>query len=309
MSERATFALPPSRLALEPSDLVSLSDGHRTHELRITEIGEHGARDVTALGSDRTVYAPPAVTLRPVAVPAAPRLAGQPRVEFLDLPLLNSSDAAESAYVAAAQDPWPGGIALYRAPEEANFRLAAELSAPAVFGTTLDPLPAAPSGRITRPGQFRIALDRGALASVTPLALFSGANLAAVCTPEGTWEVFQFRSAQLVAPATYALGEMLRGQGGTEHAMRAPLAAGVAIVRTPGGRDVRPRHQRDWYVYCEPHGQESALGAHLDSDLPGACRWRFQPTCLSPFRLMEALSRCWWNPGAPCSMSCGTTWR
>ena len=81
---------------------------------------------------------------------------------------------------------------------------------------------------------MRVKLDSGALASVTELALLGGANLAAVRNADGEWEVLQFLSAVLTAPATYTLTGFLRGQAGTEHAMRAPLAAGARFVLLDG---------------------------------------------------------------------------
>jgi len=102
--------------------------------------------------------------------------------------------------------------------------------APTVTGLTLDALPAAPTSRYDRASKIRVALDQGSLASVTELALFAGANLAAIVNADGQWEVLQFQSAVLTGPATYELSLFLRGQAGTEAAMRAPLAAGARFV-------------------------------------------------------------------------------
>ncbi len=227
--ERAQFALPPSRLALEPGDVVTLDDGHRVHDLRLVEVGDHGVREISALGIDQGVYAPALVSRRAASSVPATVLAGQPLMHFLDLPLLRDDDPGACGYVAAAQDPWPGGVAIYRAPEEAGFTLQAIASAAATTGRTLDPLSSAPSGRAFT-GGLRVVLDRGALASVTELAWLGGANLAAVQNPDEEWEVLQFREAELIAPSTYLLGGLLRGQGGTEHAMRNPLPAGAPFV-------------------------------------------------------------------------------
>jgi hypothetical protein len=46
--------------------------------------------------------------------------------------------------------------------------------------------------------------------------------------------VLQFLAATLTAPATYTLSGFLRGQAGTEHAMRPPLAAGARFVLIDG---------------------------------------------------------------------------
>ena len=106
--------------------------------------------------------------------------------------------------------------------------------APAVTGVTLDPLPAGATSRFDRATTVRVKLDQGALASATELALLAGANVAAIQNDDGAWEVLQFQSAVLTAPATYTLTGFLRGQAGTEHAMRAPLAAGARFVLLDG---------------------------------------------------------------------------
>jgi hypothetical protein len=212
---------------------VSLTAAGRTRLLRITEVGEHGARDIEALGLDPDVYADAPGAARQQAGGVAV-IAGQPFVAFLDLPLLRSDMAPASGYVAAAQTPWPGPIAIYRSPEASGFQFKAIALAPAVTGVTLDPLPAGVTSRLDHATSVRLALDSGMLASATELALYGGANLAAVRNDDGQWEVLQFLSAVLTAPATYTLTGLLRGQGGTEHAMRTPLAAGARFVLLDG---------------------------------------------------------------------------
>jgi hypothetical protein len=91
-------------------------------------------------------------------------------------------------------------------------------------------LPPAVTSRYDRASTVRVKLDQGALVSVTELALLAGANAAAIENADGSWEVLQFQSAVLVATSTYELSLFLRGQSGTEAAMRAPLAAGARFV-------------------------------------------------------------------------------
>ena len=231
--ERAQFALPPSRLALEPGDAIDITVNGRTQLLRITEVGEHGARDIEALSLDPDLYAdaPPAARGRSGSVSV---VAGQPLVAFLDLPLLRGDEPPAAGYVAAAQSPWPGPIAIYRSPETSGFQLKALASAPATAGVTIDPLPAGPTSRLDRATSVRVQLDAGMLESVTELALLGGANLAAVRNDDGGWEVLQFLSAVLAGPATYTLTGLLRGQAGTEQAMRTLLGAGARFVLLDG---------------------------------------------------------------------------
>ena len=47
---------------------------------------------------------------------------------------------------------------------------------------------------------------------------------------DGEWEVVQFQTATLIAPGTYVLSKLLRGQGGSEFAMRPSVAAGARFV-------------------------------------------------------------------------------
>jgi hypothetical protein len=227
--ERAQFTLPPSRLALEPGDVVAVTAHDRTRLLRIIEIGEHGARDIEARGLDPDVYANAPGTTRTTGG-AVGVIAGKPFIVFLDLPLLRGDEPPAAGYVAAAQNPWPGPIAIYRSPEDSGFQLKAMVLGPAVTGVTLDPLPDGATSRLDRATSIQVKLDQGALASVAELALLGGANAAAIQNDDGAWEVLQFQSAVLTAPATYALSGFLRGQAGTEHAMRSALAAGARFV-------------------------------------------------------------------------------
>ncbi|HEY0302229.1 MAG TPA: hypothetical protein VGC36_12870, partial [Rhizomicrobium sp.] len=61
-----------------------------------------------------------------------------------------------------------------------------------------------------------------------------GANALAVENAAGEWELLQFATAALVAPGEWALTRLLRGQAGSEGAMRDPVAAGARIVLLDG---------------------------------------------------------------------------
>ena len=227
--ERASFSLPPSRLAIEPSDAVTINRHGRSHLLRVTEIGDHGARDMEAKGLDPDVYDRVASPER-VAPIAAPVASGQPLVYLLDLPLLTGDEALNTGYVAAAQSPWPGPLAVYQSPDTTGFTLKAIVNAASIVGETRDALATGPTSRIDHGNRLTVKISAGQLASVTLLQLLAGANVAALRTASGEWEVFQFTSATLVAPKTYQLTGLLRGQVGTERTMPALLAAGAAFV-------------------------------------------------------------------------------
>ncbi len=227
--ERASFSLPPSQLAIEPGDSVRIAGADGGRLLRVTEIGEHGAREIEARSLDPEIYASGAGKDRR-GRSGVPVIAGQPLVAFVDLPLLRGDEPAAAGYVAATQTPWPGSVAIYGSPETTGYVLKGLATAPATVGVTLDDLPPGPEGRIDHASRLRVRVEGEALTSCTLLQLFSGRNVAAVCNVDGAWEVLQFANATLIGPGSYELTRLLRGQGGTERAMVTPLAAGARFV-------------------------------------------------------------------------------
>ncbi len=231
--ERAAFKLPPSALALEPGDTVTISVGGEARLLRVTDVGEHGVREIEARAVDPEVYGG-VVSVSREGVGGDVPLAGRPVVEFLDLPMLRGDEPPEAGYVAAFQSPWPGGVAIYSSPETSGYALRAVADVPAVMGETLDELPAGQAG-VIEGRRFRVEVASGELTSVSRLQLLAGRNVAALRNEAGDWEVLQFETATLVAPSVYELSGLLRGQGGTEGAMAAPLAVGAPFVLLSGG--------------------------------------------------------------------------
>ena len=226
--ERAAFKLPPSALALEPGDTVSLQVGPDARLFRLTEVGEHGVRDMQARSIDPQVYGATPAPVRP-GPPTAAVISGQPALYFLDLPLLRGDETPSNGYAVTLQQPWPGGVAIYASPETSGYNLKAIASAPATLGTTLTALPAGPTARWDRSNVLRVTLGFGTLTSASLIQVLAGANVCAVQTPSGDWEVLQFTQAQLVAPLTYALSGLLRGQAGTDAAL-AVIPAGSPFV-------------------------------------------------------------------------------
>jgi hypothetical protein len=226
--ERGSFALPPSLLALEPGDGIALDLGHRIARYRITGIADAGAREADGVSDMPGLFAPSDAPPRET-VPAAPRDFGPPLAVFMDLPLLSGTETPHAPRIAVAADPWPGGIALYR-QDGTGISLDRVLSVEARLGRTASPLAAGPVSRWDEANGLLVTMASGALSSASERAVLDGANLAALETTAGNWEVIQFREAGLVAPATYLLRGLLRGQAGTEAAMQEVLAEGARFV-------------------------------------------------------------------------------
>jgi hypothetical protein len=227
--ESADFALPMSRLALAPGDVVALSAGGRRRLVELRELTDTESRRVKARTIDPDIFALPlgAVRRRP---PPAPSPVGPVEALLLELPTLRSEGAPVLLRAAVFADPWPGPVAIWRARDGASFERIALAAARCLIGETLDALPRGPASRWDKLNRVRVQLHGGALASASDLAVLGGANAAAVRRADGVWEVLQFANAMLVAERTYELSRLLRGQAGSEWAMGDPLPAGAPFV-------------------------------------------------------------------------------
>ncbi|MFC7053809.1 glycoside hydrolase/phage tail family protein [Hansschlegelia quercus] len=232
--ERGEWALPPSRLALEPGDLVRFSAHGRTMLMRLDSVGEEFARPVKATRADPDAREVERVVAerRP---PGDPARAAAPVFEVLDLPLLTGDEPAHAPRLAAYGKPWTP-VAVYRSENVESFLLDQVLASPATIGRLTAPLGAHPSGRFDRTNALEVEIgpDR-VLESRAEEAVLAGGNVAAVRGASGAWEVLQFLDAELVGAGRWRLTGLLRGQAGTEDAIGADEGAAFVLIdqRTP----------------------------------------------------------------------------
>ena len=234
MRETATFALPPSRLALDVTDEVIYTTAGRDHRLRLTQIDDSESRAIQAVATDPSIYEPltgPSRGPLPVRVLSQP---GRALLVFLDLPLLTGNEVPWAPTAAAFASPWPGGTQVMRSASDANFVLDTTLTRAATLGRTTADFYSGPLWRWDEVNALRIRLNAGALAAQDDLSVLGGANAIAIQNADGAWEIAQFAAATLTAPNEWTLTRLLRGQAGTETAMRSPVAAGARVVVLDG---------------------------------------------------------------------------
>jgi hypothetical protein len=227
--ERGRFSLPPSRLALDASDMVTLAANGRSFPMRLTGLSVGQAIEAEAMSVEPQLYDAFAGPSRlPVAATAS--VYGAQLGIFLDLPLIRGDEVPYAGHVAAFGSPWPGGVAFYRSPTTSGYTLKALAATPAKIGATVTAFHSGPLSRWDRGNVLRVSMANGELASADPILVLGGANVAAVENADGAWEVIQFTTATLVSPGVYDLSGLLRGQSGTEAAMRDPVGAGARFV-------------------------------------------------------------------------------
>lgn len=227
--ESAVFRLPPSRLALDPADVVSFAHDGRAVLLRLVSIADADARGIEAVRQDREAYDLAPGASRPSALSQAV-VFGAPEAVLLDLPQLIEDQAAHRPFAAAHAVPWPGEIAVFRSPSTDGFELLTTFGTRARIGTLVSDFYAGPTSRFDLGNALVVDLLTGTLESVTDLTLFGGANALAIESAPGVWEIVQAGSADLIAPGRYRLTRLLRGQRGTEGSMADPAPAGARVV-------------------------------------------------------------------------------
>ena len=231
--EEASFTLPPSRLALDPTDTVRLAHDGRLPEYALTRISDGENRRVEARRMDPVIYDLPPGPDRAPAV-TTPLVYGPPLATFLDLPQLDEEIADWRPYVAVCAQPWYGGANVWRSAMLDGFALVDQVARPAIFGTLAFGFYAGPTWRFDNGNELWVDLTSGTFASVTDDQLFAGENTLAIESVAKRWEILQFGTATLISPGRWRLAHLLRGQRGTEDAMGNPTAAGARVIVLDG---------------------------------------------------------------------------
>ena len=221
----ASFAVPPSS-QVDAGDIVEI-DGET---YRVDRVEAAGLRQVDAVRVERGLYRS-AVTEDTLATPGAVSAPLPVWATMMDLPLISGTEVPDAPWiVASARDGWPGAVSVYSSLDGQSWTYETELSRRAVMGRTETDLAAATPG-LWQPGpQVRVNLVHGALGSIDAATVLAGGNVGAISNGSGLWEVLQFRDADLIAPNTWELGHLLRGQQGTEVDMANVWSAGATFV-------------------------------------------------------------------------------
>lgn len=217
--DTASFALPPSSLAVGVGDAVELDTGVVKGTYRIDRIEDHGLRKVEATRIAKAIYNPPP---RPDELPRQNLLTAPTPVTLLalDLPSLDGEDGLQMPYLVATSRPWPGSVAVHGSQDGNGFTLQTILRQRSSFGTLQSDLQSGPVGRWDRQTGPVVRMIQGDLQTITPSQLLEGGNLLAVGDGSATnWEIIQFQEAEPLGDRQFQLRGLLRGLGGTSASM------------------------------------------------------------------------------------------
>ncbi|GGH26003.1 Putative phage tail protein [Cribrihabitans marinus] len=314
--ETARFALPPSAMELGAGDVIRMPSEAGSGLYRIDRVEQTDLQLIEAVRIEPNLYRPtempddpPGLRHFTAPVPVLPL--------FLDLPLMRGDEVPHAPHLAVTAQPWPGSVAVYGSMSDDSYTLDQIVAARAVVGTTEAPVRRAESGLWDGANQIQVKLVAGALESRPREAVLNGANLAAIGDGSpGNWELFQFSQAQLIAPDTYLLSDLLRGQLGTDATMPEVWPAGSSVVLIdaalaqvdrPGSARRVARHYRIGPAargYDDPaylHRVEAFDGIGLRPYAPVHLRAEGGPAgiCVSWIRRTRIDGDDWTNPDVP----------
>ena len=227
--ETFTLALPQRALALEPADVVLIDVAGDTRTVLVTKVEDAGLRRIEARSIEPDILAAVPAAARVTAPKAAPLVAA-PEVMLLNLPLLTGTEAGYAPHVAVFASPWPGTVALSLGSTDSGFALRQTIDRRAVMGELTASLAAGPLYRWDGADAIDVRLYGGGIAGQPELSVLNGANVAAIGTADGGFEVIQFETATLTGANLWRLSGLLRGQAGTGDVMAAGHDVGARFV-------------------------------------------------------------------------------
>ena len=212
------FSLSQRHLRLEAGDTISLPQDETYRVLSVTTGIQ---REVEGVKVRRFDEAGPWYGSQTVSAEEFDR-AGPPLVMAMNLPLnQNSMDPEAVLHFAATISPWTVPLAIFSSATQSGFEQVGVIPDPALVFELRQPLIPGPVGRWDHSNTLLVELlsDHGEFASSDELSVLAGANALAVETASGSFELIQFKQAELISPGFWKLTGLLRAQLGTEPEM------------------------------------------------------------------------------------------
>ncbi|WP_028627650.1 phage tail protein [Metapseudomonas resinovorans] len=217
----ASFSLPPTYLALEPADVVTVVAPWATFELRLTE-GNYtpsGRTEWEAKPNRAALYTSTAKGGEGVEPDGTIGVPGPSIFLPLDIPMVDETVQNSPGFVGAMtgySPAWPGGIAFRSVDSGQIWNELQGFDGQATLGTAAGILPAS-TGALIDQRSLSVSLVSGELESISRDQMLVGQNYAAYGTG-GRWEIIRFQTAALQPDGSYLLSGFVRGDRGTEWA-------------------------------------------------------------------------------------------
>lgn len=216
-----SYSLPPTYLALEPADVVTIHAKFGTFELRQTDVNyeEDGRLTCKAKANSAPLYTSRAVGAPGPGPDGTVVFSGPSFLLLLDIPTVDETIQNAPGFVGIMggySDGWPGGVAIMSSDGGQTWNDLQGYTGEPTLGSALNALPANNCTVIDQ-RTLQVSLLSGELESITRDQMLAGQHYVAYGA-DGRWEIMRFQTATLQADGTYMVSGFVRGERGTEWA-------------------------------------------------------------------------------------------
>jgi hypothetical protein len=216
------FSLPPKYGKLTPMDVITVTRGEISYDVRLTKIDYGPFLQCEGLAQDTVTYLSDS-TGAPSNIPQdVLRLIAGSRHFLIDSNAIRDTDDNEGFYIAVSRVTAAGiwrGAQVFKSSDASNFFPFNSYSEDGVFGYASDNLADHHCTTLDTYNTLTVYMTNGLdqLESCTELELYNGANAAALYSA-GDWEIIQFMTVVDNGDGSVTLSNLLRGRRGTEAA-------------------------------------------------------------------------------------------
>lgn len=218
-----SFVLPPTYLALEVGDVVTIQTETAVETLRLTNIQylPDGRMEVVARPASTSIYSPNTYGQAGLSTGLPLVLEGSTGLVPLDIPcVLDEMDTTGCPIaVYGERAGWPGGSVVRSYDNGQTWQALAGIAPPSpIIGFTSNALAAGRTDIIDTANTVTLQPSDVVLASVTEAQLLGGANHFAIGA-DGRWEIVGAMTCTQLGDNSWVLSNLLRGRYGSEWAI------------------------------------------------------------------------------------------
>lgn len=217
-----SFVLPPTRLNLEPSDVIDITTPTATHELRLTSTNvlTDGRIECQAKRNRATIYSPASVGQESFSTGQVLQHPGPSNLVLLDVPTL--TDAMNSPGILVGMggylDTWSSGTLFRSSDNGQTWANVQGFPEGMVSGLAMNAIGAGRTDIIDCSSALNIRLHAGDIYSVSQTEIFNGSNWFAYGA-DGRWEILGIQNVSSESDGSITCTNLLRGRAGTEWTM------------------------------------------------------------------------------------------